>query len=69
MTKNQLITEYIDLRDSLMDYTMEHFDAMSYDIDGYLNEEDEIDIYELKLQVKAFKMLLKAYKLIDYTYG
>jgi hypothetical protein len=51
-----------------MDYTMEHFDAMSYDIDGYL-EEDENDIDELKNQVKAFKMLLKAYKLIDYTYG
>lgn len=67
MTNNQLIKEYIDLRDSLMDYTMEHFDAMSYDINGYLDEE-EIDIYELKLQVNAFKMLLKAYKLIDYKY-
>jgi hypothetical protein len=51
-----------------MDYTMEHFDAMSYDIDGYLYE-DENDIDELKNQGKAFKMLLKAYKLIDYTYG
>lgn len=68
MTKNQLITEYIDLRDSLMDYTMVHFDAMSYDIDGYIDEE-EIDIDELKNQVKAHKMLLKAYKLIYYTYG
>jgi len=68
MTKNQLIIKYIDLRDELMDYTMEHFDAMSYDIDGYL-EEDEIDIDELKNQVKAFKILLKAYKLIYYTYG
>jgi hypothetical protein len=51
-----------------MDYTMVHFDAMSYDIDGYLDEE-EIDINELKKQVKAFEMMLKAYELIDYTYG
>ena len=68
MTTKQLIIEYIYLRDELMDYTMEHFDAMSYDIDGYLDEE-EIDINELKKQVKAFEMMLKAYKLIDYTYG
>jgi len=64
----KLIRKYIGLRDDLMDYTMVHFDAMSYDIDGYLDEE-EIDINELKNQVKAFEMMLKAYKLIDYTYG
>jgi hypothetical protein len=64
----KLIRKYIGLRDDLMDYTMVHFDAMSYDIDGYL-EEEEIDINELKKQVKAFEMMLKAYELIDYTYG
>lgn len=64
----KLIRKYIGLRDDLMDYTMVHFDAMSYDIDGYLDEE-EIDINELKNQVKAFEMMLKAYELIDYTYG
>lgn len=64
----KLIRKYIGLRDDLMDFTMVHFDAMSYDIDGYLDEE-EIDINELKNQVKAFEMMLKAYKLIDYTYG
>ena len=68
MNTKQLIIQYIFLRDELMDYTMEHFDAMSYDIDGYLYD-DEIDIEVLKTQVKAFKILLKAYKLIDYTYG
>ena len=67
MKKNKLIIKYIDLRDELMDYTMEHFDAMSYDIDGYL-ERDKINIDDLKNQVKAFKMLLKSYKLIDYIY-
>jgi hypothetical protein len=50
-----------------MDYTMHHFDAMSYDIDGYLYD-DEIDIEVLKTQVKAFKKMLKAYRLINYTY-
>ena len=67
MNTKKLIIEYINLRDELMDYTMEHFDAMSYDIDGYLYD-DENDIEVLKTQVKAFKKMLKAYKLINYTY-
>ena len=67
MNTKQLIIQYINLRDELMDYTMEHFDAMSYDIDGYLYD-DENDIEVLKTQVKAFKKMLKAYKLINYTY-
>ena len=67
MNTKKLIIEYIELRDELMDYTMEHFDAMSYDIDGYLYD-DENDIEVLKTQVKAFKKMLKAYKLINYTY-
>ena len=46
---------------------MVHFDAMGYDIDGYIDEE-EIDINDLKKQVKAFELMLKAYKQIDYTY-
>ena len=67
MNTKQLIIQYIFLRDELMDYTMEYFDAMSYDIDGYLYD-DEIDIEVLKTQVKAFKKMLKAYRLINYTY-
>jgi hypothetical protein len=67
MNTKQLIIQYIFLRDELMDYTMEYFDAMSYDIDGYLYD-DEIDIEVLKTQVKAFELMLKAYKQIDYTY-
>ena len=67
MNTKQLIIQYINLRDDLMDYTMEHFDAMSYDIDGYLYD-DEIDIEVLKRQVKAFKKMLKAYRMINYTY-
>jgi len=67
MDKNKLIKKYINLRDEIMDYTMVHFDAMGYDIDGYIDDE-EIDINELKKQVKAFELMLKAYKQIDYTY-
>ena len=67
MNTKQLIIQYIFLRDELMDFTMEHFDAMSYDINGHLYY-DEIDIEVLKTQVKAFKIMLKAYKLINYTY-
>ena len=67
MNTKQLIIQYINLRDELMDYTMNHFDAMSYDIDGYLYD-DEIDIEVLKRQVKAFKKMLKAYRMINYTY-
>jgi hypothetical protein len=51
-----------------MDYTMVHFDAMSYDIDGYLYDDIDEDIDDLKKQVKAFELMLKAYKQIDYTY-
>ena len=68
MDKNKLIKKYINLQDEIMDYTMVHFDAMGYDIDGYIDDE-EIDINELKKQVKAFELMLKAYKLMDYTYG
>ena len=68
MDKNKLIKKYINLRDEIMDYTMVHFDAMGYEIDGYIDDE-EIDINELKKQVKAFELMLKAYKLMDYTYG
>jgi hypothetical protein len=67
MTANNLINKYSDLRDELMDYTMDHFDSMGYDISGYYN--DEIDIERLKQQVKAFELMLKAYKLLDYKYG
>ena len=68
MDKNKLIKKYINLRDEIMDYTMIHFDAMSYDIDGYLYEDIDEDIDDLKKQVKAFELMLKAYKQIDYTY-
>jgi hypothetical protein len=68
MDKNKLIKKYINLRDEIMDYTMVHFDAMSYDIDGYLYDDIDEDIDDLKKQVKAFELMLKAYKQIDYTY-
>jgi len=68
MDKNKLIKKYINLRDEIMDYTMIHFDAMSYDIDGYLYDDIDEDINDLKKQVKAFELMLKAYKQIDYTY-
>ena len=68
MDKNKLIKKYINLRDEIMDYTMIHFDAMGYDIDGYLYEDIDEDIDDLKKQVKAFELMLKAYKQIDYTY-
>ena len=68
MDKNKLIKKYINLRDEIMDYTMIHFDAMSYDIDGYLYDDIDEDIDDLKKQVKAFELMLKAYKQIDYTY-
>ena len=68
MDKNKLIKKYINLRDEIMDYTMIHFDAMSYDIDGYLYDDIDEDINDLKKQVKAFELMLKAYNQIDYTY-
>ena len=65
----KLLREYSKLRDELMPYTMNHFDAMSYDIDGYWEADYDVDLNILKNQISAFKILLKGYKKINYIYG
>jgi len=64
----KLIKEYSNLRHEIFEYTNVYFDAMSYDIDGYCEEKDA-DINDLKNQVSAFKILLKALKKINYVYS
>ena len=63
-----LLDRYDELRDGLMEHTMNHFDSMGYDINGYIYDEDN-DIENLKQQVRAFELMLEAYKLLNYKYA
>ena len=70
----ELLSKYYDLKDELLDYTDEFHDSMLYDIQGYREEvyEDAIgenELAALKKQVKAFELILKGYKGINYIYG
>jgi len=70
----ELLSKYDDLKDELLDYTDELHDSMLYDIQGYREEvyEDSIgedELATLKKQVKAFELILKGYKGINYIYG
>ena len=71
----KLLEEYFDLKDMLLDYTDEFYDAMLYDIEGYyekvyFSDEEDREYYAkvLTKQVNAFKSILEGYKQIDYTF-
>ncbi len=71
----KLLEEYFDLKDMLLDYTDEFYDAMLYDIEGYyekvyFSDEEDREYYAkvLTKQVSAFKSILEGYKQIDYTF-
>jgi hypothetical protein len=68
----KLLREYSRLQDEMMEYTMDYFDSMSYDISGYRSDyfDDNFDeIESLRRQVNGFKLILKGLKMVDYTYG
>ena len=71
----KLLRDYDQIKDDLLDYTDEHHDSMMYDIRGYryeLNDDYEFSDQEvaiLKKQVEAFRLILNAYKSINYIYG
>tara|TARA_S200002703_G_scaffold23320_1_gene20115 strand:+ start:1784 stop:2011 length:228 start_codon:yes stop_codon:yes gene_type:complete len=69
---NDLINEYSDLKDQLLDYTSEWHDAMLWDIDGYRYEFDNLtdkDIETLENQVQCFRSILQSIKKLEFVYS
>jgi len=68
-----LLTQYSAIKDELMDYTMDFYDAMLYDIQGYWEQieenEEDIDKEQLIKQVRGFEAILEGLKAIKYIYG
>ena len=67
----KLIIRYSDIKDKLDDYTKKYYDAMHYDIQGYIHYYDEADyryVDDLKEQVAAFELILKGYKKLNYKF-
>ena len=69
---DNLLMEYKNIKDSLIEFTDNFHDDMQYDIDGYWDYYsliDERDIKDLKIQVEAFKNLLKGYRKLQYKFN
>jgi len=67
---NKLLDRYFEVKDDLLEFTEEFHDSMLYDIEGYSCEGlGAYDIEDLETQVKAFEMILKGYKNINYIFG
>ena len=68
---SKLLIEYSIIKDELLEYTDEFHDSMLYDIQGFNGAEQlQIDFLpELEAQVKAFRLILKGYKAINYTFS
>jgi hypothetical protein len=67
-----LLDRYRAVRESLMDYTMNYFDAMGYDISGYSStelEDEIIYIDDLRNQVEAFELILEGLSKKNYIFG
>ncbi len=69
---SDLIDEYMELKDEIVDYTDEFHDDMLWDIQGYCEyldeDEDDLDIESLLKQVKAVRLLLKAIQSLEYIH-
>jgi hypothetical protein len=67
----ELITEYNQIKDQLLDFTDTYHDAMCYDIDGYCEhvaQGDYDELEALRCQIVAVRMLLKAHKNLKYIF-
>lgn len=67
-----LISEYNQIKDELLDYTEAYHDAMYFDIDGYLEQiaqGDYSDLEALRCQIVAVRLLLKEHKNIKYVFS
>jgi antirestriction protein len=67
-SKKEYLEKYSKLKDELLEFTEEYHDSMYFDIEGYYDD-SFVDMVALDNQVKAFEMLLKALKQINYTYA
>jgi uncharacterized coiled-coil DUF342 family protein len=65
------LSEYMELKDELLEFTDVYHDAMYYDIEGYHSEQEDFEeLYnDLLIQVDAVKMLLDAHKNLSYTFS
>ena len=67
---NKLLDRYFEVKDDLLEFTGEFHDSMLYDIEGYSCEGCAAHFnQDLETQVKAFEMILKGYKNINYIFG
>jgi len=66
----KLLTEYVELKDKIMEHDDRFHDGMYYDIMGYNEESYESYDYlpELEIQVKACRDLLKGLKALKYIF-
>jgi hypothetical protein len=67
----ELLVAYYDLRSEILDHTEEYHDSMYCDYSGYADQYaagdyDEID--DLRNQVEAFELMLKALCKINYKF-
>lgn len=71
MTKQKLLERYRQVKDDLLDFTEEHYDAMLFDIAGYVYTRglDAEELQELEDRVVNFEKLLECLSKIEYTYG
>jgi hypothetical protein len=66
-----LIREYNQIKDELLDYTDAYHDGMYFDIEGYAEQiaQGEYDDLEaLRCQIVAVRLLLKAHKNLKYIF-
>lgn len=69
---NTLIDRYFKVKDDLLEYTQEYHDAMLFDIEGYCEyceDLDLVDLVQLQSQVESCEMLLESLKRLDFTYA
>jgi hypothetical protein len=66
----KLLRRYDEIKDELMNYTDDFYDAMMSDINGYYEEDiDDDDKADLVKQVEAFENILKGFKALKYKFG
>jgi len=64
-----LLRRYSEIKDELLEFTEEYHDAMLFDIEGYRETNDILDMHDLNNQVEAFELMLLAFKKINYIYS
>jgi len=64
-----LLRRYSEIKDELLEFTEEYHDAMLFDIEGYWETNDILDMHDLNNQVEAFELMLLAFKKINYIYS